>query len=106
MTEQQAQRKRGPDRRVSRAAEFPLQDGQGNWIVTDRRKGDRRASDREAAAHARLMVYVRVLLVVLVVVVMPVVLIRAGIITAPPWLPLWVLYPELFIQRLIGTTGG
>jgi hypothetical protein len=74
-------------------------------VAGDRRGEVRRADDRDVIARARAMAKLRVLLVILLVLVLPVVLIRTGVTTAPSWLPLWWLYPEMLFQGLSSTLG-
>lgn len=106
MAEKEERRRPGVERRQTKPAEFPLQDQQGNWIVTERRVEDRRAADREAEAHARSMARIQGYLFFLLLLALFVVLIRAEIFTAPSWLPRWVIYPEYLLNRLLGVLGS
>ena len=94
-------RKNAPDRRVADTAEFPLRDGDGTWVVTERReRRDRRAGVDDYAAQTGLITPL-VSGGVLLLLTGLWILLRYEIIEAPSWLPVWILYPETLIDYFL-----
>lgn len=92
-------RKNAPDRRIEDTAEFPLLDGEGVWVVTERRRerGQRSGMD-DYAAQAGLITPVLTGGVLLLTGFW--ILLKYSVIEAPAWLPAWILYPEILIEYL------
>jgi hypothetical protein len=92
-------RKNVTDRRAEDSAEFPLRDEDGMWVVTERREGrGRRSGVDDYAAQTGLITPILLGGVLLLAGVW--VLLRFGMIDAPSWLPIWILFPETLIDRL------
>jgi len=93
---QAEQRRKALDRRMTDSGVFPFRDQGGDWVVTERRRGqDRRsAAQISAAAQARFR---RVMALVLMLLVLGWMLVKMGSIAAPGWIPPWVFQPELLL---------
>jgi hypothetical protein len=93
-------RKNVPDRRAAGTAEFPLRDGDGMWVVTERRVArDRRSGVSDYKAQTGFITLILPASVLILAVLW--VLIRFGMIDAPSWLPIWILYPETLIEYFL-----
>jgi hypothetical protein len=96
------QRKNVSDRRVADTAEFPLQDRDGTWVITDRRekRGRGRRSGLDDSMLAQAGWISPVLSAGVLMLAGFLILVRAGMIDAPSWLPIWAPYPEILITQL------